>query len=159
MIRETIKIKLTKEYKQEAMDLIDDTIDRVSDKFKFCLSEKDRRKIKNLSLDQVNINISQKNNSKTLWIFDTEEYIPIIVEKEEGLPKMGLLFQNESNVGCYKMKPNLTWTFNKANCKKCGVTHEEFEGEVLKMLLEDFETASFYGTLSYITESDKYEKR
>ena len=31
-----------------------------------------------------------------------------------------------------------------------GVTKEEFENEVLKILIEDFETAAFYGVLSYI---------
>lgn len=156
MIRETVKIKLTESYKKEAMELIDDTIKLVSNKYGVQLNDKEHKKIKNLSLDQINVNISYRNKCKTLWVFDTEDSIPIIVEKEASFKDP---VKYSLDKGSYRILTNLTWTFNSKNLKDgTGITHDEFEKEVLKMLLEDFETAAFYGVLSYITESDKYER-
>mgnify|MGYP000847702131 CR=1 FL=1 len=153
-MRKTMKIKLTKEYKEKALNLIDKTIDKVADKFNYELSNKEKSIIKNLSLDQINVNVTSRAKLKTMWVFDTEEYLPVIVEKEHDY---GMLSSNTEE-GTYLMNPNLSWTFNKANIKKGGISYEEFENKVLELLLEDFETASFYGTLSYVSEGgdDEY---
>lgn len=155
MTKEIIKIKLTDEYKESAMKLIDDTIDKVADKYDFALTPKEKMKIKNLSLDQINVNISHKAKTKSLWVFDAETSLPVIVERDDDLPSLNSL--EKSDCGSYQMKTNLDWTFSRANDNEEGVCQEEFEQVVLKMFLEDFETASFYGALSYVTESDRDE--
>lgn len=156
MMREIIRIKLTPAYKQQALCIIDDTIKDVADKYDVELSETKIRKIRNLSLDQVNINVSQKTRSKTMWVFDVEDVIPIAVDKHEGslpLQTVGLLGNQSQPTGVYSMRPNLTWTFVKEDLDN-GLSREEFKEEVLKMLLEDFETAAFYGALSHVSELD-----
>lgn len=158
-MKDTIQIKLTPAYKEQAVNIINQTIQQVAKRFNCNLNEQDIRKIRNLSLDQININVSQKTKSKTLWIFDAEDMLPMVIEKEDNIVNFGLIGQSETELtGAYSMNPNLSWTFNKANLNKGGLTRKEFEDEVLKMLLEDFETAAFYGALSYITESDINEK-
>lgn len=149
-MKEVVRVKLTDEYKERAMKLIDDTMDVVASKFNYNLSDKDKVTIKNLSLDQVNVNITSRAKLKTMWVFDTEKYIPVIVEKENGTG--GLL--SAIGEGAYLMRPNLSWTFKKSNIKKNGISQKEFEKKVLRLLLEDFETAAFYGTLSFVTEGD-----
>ena len=149
-MKDTIQIKLTPAYKQQAVDIINKTIKHVAKKFNCDLNEQDIRKIRNLSLDQINI--SQKTKSKTLWIFDAEDVLPIVIDRKDSKANLGLIGQLENeSVGAYTMNPNLTWTFSK-NITENSLNQEEFEKEVLKMLLEDFETAAFYGALSYITE-------
>lgn len=152
MIKEIIEIKLKDEFKDKALNLIDETIDKVAKAYGSSLSDKDKRKIKNLALDQVNVNVSHRANSKTLWVFNVENNLPILVEKDKGLPKMGPLIQ-ENNNATYQMKPNLTWTLSKDND---GFSQDEFEEKVLEMLLEDIETAAFYGVLSYVGDSNEY---
>lgn len=150
MIKEIVKVKLTEEYKENALSLIEDTIDRVLMVHKVVLDNKERRAIKNLSLDQLNINVTNRINSKTLWVFNIEDCLPVIVEREKSLPKMGSLLQDKKEKGSYKMKPNLTWTLNRKNNNDEGLNREEFEETVLNMLLEDLETAAFYGALSHV---------
>ena len=96
MIKEIIEIKLKDEFKDKALNLIDETIDKVAKAYGSSLSDKDKRKIKNLALDQVNVNVSHRANSKTLWVFNVENNLPILVEKDKGLPKMGPLIQENS---------------------------------------------------------------
>lgn len=153
MIKETIKVKLTKEFKEQAMNKLDETIESVLSKKNVKLSEQDKRKIKNLSLDQVNINISQRNKSKTMWVFDTENSVPVPVRTENKLKSAEEYLKTNPDANYYTIQSNLIWLFKTSNGKtKEGLTHEQFEKEVLKMLLEDFETAAFYGTLSCINE-------
>lgn len=156
MIKEIVKVKLDKEYKDKALSLIDETINKVSELSGVSLEDKDKRKIRNLTLDQVNVNVSHRINSKTIWVFNIEDSLPVIVEREEGLPKMGALMPENEQVGSYKMKPNLTWTFNKKNDSDDGINEEDFKRRVLEMLLEDIETAAFYGTLSYVGDVNEY---
>lgn len=156
MIKESVKIKLSEKYKNEALLLIDETIDKVSESNGATLDTKDKRKIRNLTLDQVNVNVSHRANCKTLWVFSIEDSLSVIVEREESLPKMGALMPDDEQVGSYKMKPNLTWTFNRENDSDDGVGKEDFESKTLEMLLEDIETAAFYGTLSYVGDVNDY---
>lgn len=150
MIKETIKVKLTTEFKKQAMDKLDETIENVLDKKNTKLTPQEKRKIKNLSLDQVNVNVSQRSKCKTMWVFDTESYIPVTVKVESKLQSIEECLKTTPNANYFKIQNNLTWTFKKANSKDMGVTKEEFENEVLKILIEDFETAAFYGVLSYV---------
>lgn len=152
MIRETLKVKLTDEFKKKAMDKIDETINYVSKRHNVELNAKEKLKIKNLSLDQVNINISQRTKSKTIWVFDTEPYVPVTVEVQDELSPIRSFLNKNKNSNFYQMRSNLSWTFNEENAQNEGITHQQFEDKVLEILLEDFETASFYGTLSYVTE-------
>jgi len=152
MIRETLKVKLTDEFKKKAMDKIDETINYVSKRHNVELNAKEKLKIKNLSLDQVNINISQRTKSKTIWVFDTEPYVPVTVEVQDELSPIRSFLSKNKNSNFYQMRSNLSWTFNEENAQNEGITHQQFEDKVLEILLEDFETASFYGTLSYVTE-------
>lgn len=150
MIKETIKVKLTTEFKKQAMDKLDETIENVLDKKNTKLTPQEKRKIKNLSLDQVNVNVSQRSKCKTMWVFDTESYIPVTVKVESKLQSIEECLKTTPNANYFKIQNNLIWTFKKANSKDMGVTKEEFENEVLKILIEDFETAAFYGVLSYV---------
>lgn len=150
MIKEIIKVKLTTEFKKQAMDKLDETIENVLEKRNAKLTPQEKRKIKNLSLDQVNVNVSQRSKYKTMWVFDTENYIPVPVKVESKLKSIKECLKTNPNANYFKIQSNLTWTFKKANSKDMGVTKEEFENEVLKILIEDFETAAFYGVLSYI---------
>lgn len=154
MTRDIIKIKLTKEYKEKALQIINDTIENVYSKYNVTLTETDKRKIKNLTLDQVNINVSIKAKTKTFWIFDTENCLPVVVETEENKPSMGQLVATKIQTGFYVIKPNLVWTFVKKNVDGTGLNKKKFEEKVLEMLLEDFQTSAFYGALSYVTKSD-----
>ncbi len=156
MIKETVAIKLTDEYKENALTLIDNTINKVSKLSGVELNDSDKRKIKNLTLDQINVNVSNKSNCKTLWVFNIESSVPVLLEKEKSLPKMGALIPESEQVGSYKMKSNLTWTFNKENDSNGGINKENFEKQVLHMLLEDIETAAFYGALSYVGDVNEY---
>lgn len=152
MIRETLKIELTDEFKEKAMDEIDKTINYVSKRHNVELSAKEKLKIKNLSLDQVNINISERTRSKTIWVFDTETYVPVTVEVQDELSPISNFLKENENSNFYQIRSNLSWTFNDKNAQNEGMTHQQFEDKVLEILLEDFETAAFYGTLSYVTE-------
>lgn len=150
MIKETIKVKLTTKFKEQAMDKLDETIENVLDKKNAKLTPQEKRKIKNLSLDQVNVNVSQRSKCKTMWVFDTESYIPVTVKVESKLQSIEECLKTTPNANYFKIQNNLTWTFKKENSKDMGVTKEELENEVLKILIEDFETAAFYGVLSYV---------
>lgn len=152
MIRELVQVKMSKEYKDEIVDLVNKTIDTVAKKHNYELTSCEKNKVKNLCFDQVNIHISERSRAKTFWTFDTERSIPIVIEKEESQPKLDS--DSKRKTGSYKMKPNLTWTYSKKNNNEGGVEKEIFEERVREMLLEDFETAAFYGALSYTTESD-----
>ena len=51
------------------------------------------------------------------------------------------------------MKNNLSWTYQTTNKNSEEKKNKkEFNETVLNLLLEDFETAAFYGTLSYVEE-------
>lgn len=139
-MRKTIDIKLTDEYKEEVMNLIDDTIEKVIKREHASLSAADKRKIKNLALDQVNVNVTARSKLKSLWVFDSADCLTMIVEpdRKNKVKKGGHIK--------YTMRPNLTWLYGSE-----GITRKEFEERALEMLAEDVETAAFYGTLSYIT--------
>lgn len=156
MIKETIKIKLDDNYKEKALTLIDDTIQKVSELNNSVLSDKDKRTIRNLTLDQVNVNVSQKASCKTLWVFSIESSLSVLVEREESVPRLGALVPGEKEIGSYQMKPNLTWTLSKSNDKNEGLNRKSFEEMSLEMLLEDIETAAFYGALSYVGDVNEY---
>lgn len=156
MIKETVKIKLDDNYKEKALSLIDETIQKVSDFSGSELSDKDKRTIRNLTLDQINVNVSQKASCKTLWVFSIEESLAVLVESEESIPRLGALVPDEKETGSYLMKPNLTWTLSKSNDKAEGISRKSFEEISLTMLLEDIETAAFYGTLSYVGDVNEY---
>lgn len=156
MIKEIIEFNLSEEYKEKALLIIDETIDKVSDVHGVELDAKSKRMIKNLALDQVNVNISHRANSKTLWVFNIESNLSVLLEREETLPKLGALVPDAEAEGSYKMRPNLTWTFSKANDSDGGVSKESFRQQSLNMLLEDMETAAFYGTLSYVGDVNAY---
>lgn len=155
MIRETVHIELKKEYKEMVFELVDSTINKVAETHNEKITEANKRTIKNLCFDQVNIHVSSRAKSKTIWIFDTEECIPIIVERETTQPELNAKTGKKKGTGSFVMKPNLTWTYNSCNNKKGGMSKKKFEERVLEMLAEDFETAAFYGTLSYITEGER----
>lgn len=146
MIRNTVNVKLTEEFKQQAIKLIYDTIEETLIKSNKEIPTKEKNKIKNLSLDQVNIDVAHKNKLKAMWVFDTEDYIPILLFVDKDLEQTYLKENLDDKV--FFMEANGDWKVKKK--VKNGVTKKEFEETVLKMLLEDFETASFYGTLSYI---------
>ena len=150
MIRKTEKIKLQADYKAKAMSVIDKTINSVAVKQRYELSEQEKRKIKNLSLDQVNMNITHKAKAKTIWVFDVEDHLPVIVETED-ISKLKAI---DKDTRSYKMRPNLSWTYNRKNTNEGGVSYEEFVSENLRILMEDFETAAFYGAFSYVTEGE-----
>lgn len=151
MSKEVVKVKLTNEFKENALSMIKETIDRVLSAHEVNLSIKEKRKIKNLALDQLNVNVTNRINSKTLWVFNIENSIPVIVERDStNKLKMGAIVAEKRQRETYKMKPNLTWSLSKKNNKDDGLTKKKFEEKVLSMILEDLETASFYGALSYV---------
>ena len=157
MVRKTIHIELSDEYKARAMELMSSTIDNVAKKYNFELTNKEKKKIINLSLDQVNLNTTSKAREKTMWVFDAECSLPVVVEFENKYkdlnPKTGGVTQGLS----FKMKPNLSWAYNKNNSNEGGLLYEKFVEENLKLLMEDFETAAFYGAFSYVSEDDVNE--
>lgn len=153
MIKETLYVKMPEGYKDKALNILDETINKIVDKKNKTITESEKRKIKNLSLDQVNINISQRIKSKSMWVFDTETHIPVSVRSEEKLG--GAENHSESNPEdkLFKMKNNLSWTYQTTNKNsEDKMNKDEFNETVLNLLLEDFETAAFYGTLSYVEE-------
>lgn len=154
MIKETVKIKLTEDYKQSALSLIDNTINKVANANNKKLNDAEKRKIKNLTLDQINVNVTSKVNAKTLWGFNIEQSLPVIVERDEKTARLGNLVEDEKNNGLYQMKPNLTWTFSRKN--KEGLSRQEFEKTVLDMFFDDVETAAFYGALSFVGDVNEY---
>lgn len=147
MIRSTSNIKLTSEFKEKALNLINDTIEETLNKSQVSLEKKEKTKIKNLSLDQINIDVAHRNKLKAMWVFDTEEFIPIMLFVDKRLTEAYLKDNPDDKV--YYMEPNGDWKMIKDD--KDGVDKKEFEETVLQMLLEDFETAAFYGTLSYMS--------
>lgn len=154
MTKEIVRIKLTDEFKEEAMDLIKNTIKKVLNVHGVELSAKEKRAIKNFSLDQLNVNVTNRINSKTLWVFNIENSIPVLVERDKGIPKLGNLISKSKEKGTYLINSNLTWSISKKNDDKGGLSREEFEKAVLDMTLEDLETAAFYGTLSYVGDKN-----
>lgn len=151
MIRHTTRVKLPDGFKKQAIKLIDDTIDSVLYKKNATLTNREKIKIKNLSMDQVNVNVSNRNKSKTIWVFDTEDCIPVPVKVDSKLGNFDKFLHENPEANYYAPETNLTWTFKKSNSDNgVGITKKEFEEKVLKTLLEDFETAAFYGALSFI---------
>lgn len=151
MIKETLNVEIPKGYKEKAAKILDDTIEDVLEKQNASLTNNEKRKIKNLSLDQVNINVSQRSKSKSMWVFDTETHIPIPVRTEKKLKSAEKHSTANPNEKYFKIKNNLSWTYQTTNAKsEEGMDKKEFEDTILRILLEDFETATFYGTLSYV---------
>lgn len=150
MTRETVEIKIDENFKKEVLSLIDNTIDKVMSSSSIKLSKPEKTKLRNLTLDQLNVNVTNKMNFKTLWIFNTENTIPVLVEKESLHPDMGTIVKKKKTSGFYSIKPNLSWVFTKKNEDGFGMTRSEFEKKATEMFLEDIETAAFYGSLSYV---------
>lgn len=150
MNSQIVKVKITDDFKKEAMQILYDTIEKVLYKKKTSLNDNDKIKIKNLTLDQINVNISHRNRTKTMWVFDVENFIPVIVKTPKKKGNINEYIKS-NNDNYFHMQSNLNWTFKKEN-QEFGKTYEEFEEQVLETLLEDFETAAFYGTLSYVNE-------
>lgn len=153
MIKELTGVKMTEEFKEEVMNVIDKTIEKVVAKSGKTINNREKNKIRNLSLDQINVDVSTRANLKTLWVINIENNIPIIVEKEKGIPQLNEINSSSAKSGAYKIKPNLTWTYSKDNLDD-GMNLEEFEKKVLSMLLEDAETAAFYGTMSLVDDKN-----
>lgn len=151
MIKELVGVKITDDFKKEIMNVIDDTINKVIVKSGKSIESKEINKVRNLSLDQINVDVTTRANLKTLWVINIENDIPIIVEKDKGFPSLTEINSSGSKNGAYKMKPNLTWTYSKDNLDE-GLNIEEFQNKVLSMLLEDAETAAFYGTMSCVDD-------
>lgn len=153
MIKETVKVKMPDDYKEKAYKILNDTISDVLKRKNVKLSEYDKRKIKNLSLDQININISQRSKSKSMWVFDTENHVPASFKTEKKLKNAEKHSSANPDKKYFLMKNNLSWTYQSTNEKaEESMNKKEFEDLVLQNLLEDFETAAFYGTLSYMEE-------
>lgn len=149
MIKETAKVRMSEDFKEEAFNIIDETINKVSKSHRKKLSRKEKNKVRNLTLDQINVNITSKANMKTLWVLNIESSIPVVIEKEKDFMMFGAFIEDPNTKrNYYKMKPNWIWTVKKENCDDGGITKEEFEEKIKTMLLEDIETAAFYGTLS-----------
>ena len=156
MIKEVVKVKLPDDLKNKAVNLIDETINKVMDTHGESISNKELSKIRNLTLDQINVNVTSRASLKSLWVLNIEQSIPVIVEKEIGMPELNELPSKDENKGLYKMKPNLTWTFNKDNLEDDGVSRRIFENTIIEMLFEDIETAAFYGALSCVGDINDY---
>lgn len=156
MTKEVVKVKMDEEFKEKALQSIEDTIEKVLTVHNVKLKPKDKRSIKNFSLDQLNVNVTNRINSKTLWVFNIESSVPVIVERAKDIPKFGGIVPEGKNVGKFTMNTNGSWALTKNSKKTKGADNEEglnkkgFENTVLNMLLEDLETAAFYGTLSYV---------
>lgn len=148
-VKDTIGIDIKEDFKQKVFELIDETIENVLLAENATLTAAEKRKIKNLSLDQLNVNITSKINSKTIWVFSAESTLPVTIERESGIPNGTSLIKKDESPVFFKMRPNGSWIMTKEKDEKC-FTKEEFEEQVLKMILEDVETAAFYGTSSYI---------
>jgi len=161
MTREVLNVKMTGEFKAKVFNEIEKTINYALKKNDVELQEKERKKIKNLTLDQVNVHISQKMKSKSMWVFDAEKYIPVTVEVEKTLAPVKLHAKENSEDKLFRMENNLSWSYSRKNKNhEDSMNYEEFERKVLDILIEDFNTASFYGTLSYVVESsDIYERK
>lgn len=149
MIKELVKVEIDDDYKNEAISLIENTIEEVLSNHNQSLSQNEKNKIKNLALDQVNVSVTSKANLRSLWVINTEDSIPLIIEKEPGAPTFGELLGIAAIPGKYMMRSNYTWTYNRENMEN-GIEKDAFENKVREMLLEDIETAAFYGALSYV---------
>ena len=149
MINTVIHIPLTPTFKKEAMEIINSTIDKVLTRHNSTLSDKDKKKIKNLSLDQINVNVTHKSKLKTIWVFDTEDNLPVVLHIDENIS-----LPDNPEIHAYKLRSNGEWEIDLDNEE--SLNKKDFESAVLKYLISDFETASFYGTLSYM--DDAYEK-
>lgn len=153
MAKESVEIKMTDEFKETVLSLIDKTIEKVLDAKGVQLSNNEIKKLKNLALDQINVHVTSKINNKNLWNFNTENSLSVLLERESKTHKMGSIVSGKKETGYYTMKPNSTWCFSEKDTTGKGYTKDEFEKKVLQMFLEDVETASFYGAISYV-ESD-----
>lgn len=147
--RITKHVKLTSEFKESVVKEMNDSIDLVCERNHVKLTDEERKFIMNRAFDQLNKHMSHKARMKTLWVFDIEDTLPVIVDLKDK-PK-GLLDDTE---GAYKMRPNLSWMYSKDFIDNGGVDEPEFERIVLEMLKEDAETAAFYGALSFTTEGE-----
>ena len=88
-----------------------------------------------------------------MWVFDTETHIPIPVRTENKLKSAEKHSSANPDDRYFKVKNSLSWTYQTTNAKsEESINRKEFEDTVLEKLLEDFETAAFYGTLSYVEE-------
>lgn len=149
MNKETIGINITEDFKTEVFELIDNTIEKVLIASESKLTDAEKRKIKNLSLDQLNVNVTHKIGSKTLWVFSVESTLPVVVEMEPGLSKGNSLIKKNNSPIYFEMKKNFGWVASKEKNEK-SLTKKQFEEKIFSMLKEDIETAVFYGTTSYI---------
>lgn len=153
MIKETITVDMSEDFRKKAMKVLDKTIEDVLVKKNATLTNKEKRKIKNLSLDQVNINMSQRGKSKSMWVFDTELSIPVSVRTEKKLISAHIHSLKNPEMKYFKEQNNLTWTYETSNANsEEGLNRSEFCEVILRSLLEDFETAAFYGVLSYVED-------
>lgn len=154
MIKEIARIKIDEEYKEKVFNVIDSTIRKVVSSYEREITDQEINKIKNLSLDQINVNVASRANMKTLWGINIESNIPILIERAKSLENLGGLFAaNSDDKRYYKMKNNFTWSMSEANEEDSGLTKKEFHEAVLSMLIEDAETASFYGALSLMDDA------
>lgn len=147
--RITKHIEMSDEFKKSVIDEMNATMDKAAASNHVTLTPKERQFIMNRAFDQLNRHISHKAKMKTLWVFDIEETIPVIVDM---LDKPKAL--QAAPKGAYKMRPNLSWMYSEEFIDNEGVDEEEFERIVLEMLKEDAETAAFYGALSFATEGE-----
>ena len=140
MSTKTIYIPLTEEFKKEAVDIVNETIEKTAKEKNVVLDLSQKRKIRNLSLDQINVNVTHKNSLTNLWVFSDASYFPVIITtNKKDIPE-------DSNKNVYRLKSNGTWEIAD---HKLSMNKKRFEASVLRYLIKDFETAAFYGTLSY----------
>lgn len=148
MTKEMIEIKINDEFKTQANQLIEKTIEKVFNSNGKILGNDLKKRIRNLVIDQLNVNVTSKLSSKTLWVFTTENSIPVIVEAENQRYKMGRIIQEKNPAKYYSLKNNL-WSSSNKRKDETFVSKVEFEKKALKLFLEDVETASFYAAMSY----------
>ena len=148
MTKEMIEIKINDEFKTQANQLIEKTIEKVFNSNGKILDNDLKKRIRNLVIDQLNVNVTSKLSSKTLWVFTTENSIPVIVEAESQRYKMGGIIQEKNPAKYYSLKNNL-WSSSNKRKDETFVSKIEFEKKALKLFLEDVETASFYAAMSY----------
>lgn len=145
---------MSEDYKQKAMTKVEEVAKKVAKTKNKPIDEKTVLRLRNLTLDQINVVISSKVKSKVLWVFDSEDFLPTSVQGTENNPmQMGLFSGTTLEKDYYRLKSNSTWEKTKDSS---DLSKQEFEEKVLDMLLEDFETAAFYGALSYFS-GDRYE--
>lgn len=143
-------VKITDEFKEEALQLIEDEVTRVF------LQEVGRRPTKrqidiltSLSLSQFNTHVSFLANMRTQWSLIDSNSIPVIMSVPEEKGKNSLFsVQTESKKLTFVRNNAGEWIATPGE----GVTKAEVDTISKEMALEDLLTSVFFSTLSYVDE-------